>query len=127
MRWQHQDARRSDRHDRQLSEGVLSCVFPRPLDGFSNPNVDMMTPQTTASPEPGSLVRIVEAIQEQLVSLHRLVGPDLRRLIDSVDMPSSTANVIQSYGSSLLKVVLVLKESAAKLVEAVSDPAGRGG
>jgi hypothetical protein len=97
------------------------------LGGFSYPEVDVMTPLTTASPEPRQFVRTVEAIQEQLVSLHRLVGPDLRSLIDSVDMPFSTANVIQLYGSRLVKVVLILKETAAKLVEAVSDPAERGG
>jgi len=51
-----------------------------------------------------------------------MVGPELRKFIDTHDFSFSTMNAIEKYGGRLLRVVGVLKETSHKLKEALKDP-----
>ncbi len=72
--------------------------------------------------EPGLVNRVAETLNEQLGNLHQLVGPELRKFIESHDLPFSTMNAIEKYGTRLLRVVNVLKETASKLKEVLTEP-----
>ncbi len=63
---------------------------------------------------------------EMVTTLHQLVGPELRKVIDSHDFSFSRMNVILKYGERLMQSVAILKETVVKL-QALADRSGGAG
>jgi hypothetical protein len=99
----------------QSSTCSMNCRFR----GFSYPEDQMKTALLSIGSldRKGLITHIVETVREPIVNLQQMVGPGLRELLDSRDMPFSTMNALHTYRERLVKSVAILKEAIVKLQE----------
>jgi hypothetical protein len=67
--------------------------------------------------DPNATIARIAEIRKWVNALHRLVGPELRKVTDYHEIPFSTISDILKNGDRLLKGVAVIKETVAKLQE----------
>jgi hypothetical protein len=89
----------------------------RLFSGFLYPETKMKINSHNLFNDPTSAIAQIAELRERVATLHQLVGPELRKVIDSHDFSFSTMNVIFNYGERLRESVAILKETVVKLHE----------
>jgi hypothetical protein len=69
--------------------------------------------------DPSVVLVQIAVLGDRVATLHKLAGPELRRLVDTHDLPHSTVNALLAYGDRFVKGMAIVKETVKQLAALV--------